>query len=80
MLGPQGWINIVVKPSHWITAINVRVDAVTKEDPHADLTWMLRRPYTFLPPLKFRDQLAPTNLQEWLQEQAAIPARVHNKH
>ena len=31
---------------------------------------MLRRPYTCLPPVKYRDycQLAPTNLQEWLQE------------
>ena len=25
-------------------------------------------------------QLAPTHLQEWLQEQAAVPARVHYEH
>ena len=31
---------------------------------------MLRRPWACLPPVKYRDhyQLAPTDLQEWLQE------------
>ena len=34
------------------------------------------------PPMKFRDhcQLAPADLQEWVQERAAIPARVHYEH
>ena len=43
---------------------------------------MLCRPYAFLPRVKFRDncQLAPTDLQEWLQEEAAIPAWVHHEH
>ena len=43
---------------------------------------MLRRPYAYLPPEQYRDhcQLAPTDLQEWSQEQAAIPVRVHYKH
>ena len=41
-------INVVVTPSHRITSINVRVDAATREEPQADLTWMLRRPYAYL--------------------------------
>ena len=41
--------------SHWISAINVRVDAATKEEPQAGLTWMLCRHYACLPPVKFRD-------------------------
>ena len=67
----------MVVTSHWITSINVQVDAATTEEPQADLTWLLRRPYAYL-----RDhcQLAPTDLQEWLQEQAAVPARVHYGH
>ena len=38
-----------------------------------------RRPYAYLPPVQYRDNChpAPTPLQEWLQEQAAITARVH---
>ena len=68
-------------PSHWITTINVRVDAATMEKPQSGLTWMLCRPYAFLPPVKYRDwcQLAP-RVQEWLQEQMAIPAMVHYEH
>ena len=52
------------------------------EEPQADLTWMLCRPYACLPPVKFRDhcQLAPTDLREWLQEQVAVPAGVHYEH
>ena len=81
-LAPKAVINIMVTPSHWITTINMRVDAATREELQADLTWMLCCPYAFLPPVKYRDhcQLAPTNLQEGLQEQAAIPTRVHYKH
>ena len=41
---------MVVTPSHWITSINVRVDAATREEPQADLTWMLRCLYAYLPP------------------------------
>ena len=41
------------------------VDAATREEPQADLTRILRRPYACLP---------------WLQEQAAIPTRVHYGH
>ena len=72
-------INIVVTPSHWITAINVRLDVATKKEPQADLTWMLCRTYACLAPVKYRDHcpVATTNLQEWLQEQAAIPTWVH---
>ena len=43
-LGPKAAINIVVTPFHWIIAINVRVNAAPREEPHADLTWMLHRP------------------------------------
>ena len=50
---PRAAIKIVVTPSHWITAINVRVGAATREEPQADLTWMLRRPYAFLPLVTF---------------------------
>ena len=54
----------------------------TREDPQVDLTWMLCRPCAFLLPEKFRDhcQLAPTDLQDWFQEQAAVPARVQYEH
>ena len=39
-------------------------------------------PYTFPPPVKFRDHchLAPTDPQEWLQELAVIPSWVHYEH
>ena len=45
--------------------------------PEVDLTWLLRRPYSFLPPVPCRDQcqLSPTALSDWLQDRAAIPAR-----
>ena len=50
--------------------------------PRTDLTWMLRHQYAYLPPVQYRDhcQLAPADVQEWLQEQAAVPARVHYEH
>ena len=74
-LAPRAAINAVVTPSHWIAAINVRVDRVTTKELQADLGRMLRRPHTFLPLVKFRDQcqLAPGDLQVWLPEQAATP-------
>ena len=40
-LAPRAAINIMVTPSHWITAINVRVYAATREEPQADLTWTI---------------------------------------
>ena len=81
-LSPRSTINVVVTPSHWITSINVRVAVATREEPRADLTWMLRHPYAYLPPVQYRDhrQVAPTGLQERLQEQAGVPARVHYEH
>ena len=35
-----------------------------------DLTWLLCRPFSFLPPVAYRDkcQLSPTALHDWLQE------------
>ena len=74
---PESAINVVTTPSHWITDLNVRVDAATQEPPEVDLTWLLRRPYSFLPPVPYHDQcqLSPTALGDWLQDQAAIPAR-----
>ena len=73
---------MVVTPSHWITSINVWVDAAAKEEPWADLTWMQWYPYAYLTRVRYKDHchLAPTDLQEWLQEQAAVPARVHLQH
>ena len=49
---------------------------------YAGLTSMLCGPYICLPPVKYMDhcQLAPTDLQEWLREHAAIPAPVHYEH
>ena len=49
-LSPASAINVVTTPSHWITDLNVRVDAATQEPPQVDLTWLLRRPFFFLPP------------------------------
>ena len=71
-------INVVTTPSHWITDLNVRVDAAMQEPPEVDLTWLLRRPFSFLPPVAYRDQyqLSPIALAAWLQDQASIPARV----
>ena len=76
-LSPRSAINVVATPSHWITDLNVRVDAATHEPPEVDLTWLLRRPYSFLPPVPYRDQcqLSPTALSDWLQDRAAIPAQ-----
>ena len=48
-LTPKAAINVVITPSHQITAINMRVDAVTREERQANLTWMLGHPYAFLP-------------------------------
>ena len=31
--------------------LNVRVDAATQELPGVDLTWLLRRPFSILPPV-----------------------------
>ena len=68
---------MVTTPSHWITDLNVRVDAATREPPEVDLTWFLRRPYSFIPRVPFRDQcqLSPTALSDWLQDRASIPAQ-----
>ena len=76
-LSPRSAINVVTTPSHWITDLNVRVDAATREPPEVDLTWLLRRPYSFIPPVPFRDQcqLSPTALSDWLQGRASIPAQ-----
>ena len=76
-LSPESAINVVTTPSHWITDLNVRVDAATQEPPEVDLTWLLRRPYSFLPPVPYRDQcqLSPSALSDWLQDRAAIPAQ-----
>ena len=76
-LSPESAINLVTTPSHWITDLNVRVDAATQEPPEVDLTWPLRRPYSFLPLVPYRDQcqLSPTALSDWLQDRAAIPVQ-----
>ena len=81
-LSPRCAIKVVVTPSHRIASIDVWVDAATREEPRVDLTWMQRRPYAYLPQVQYRNhcQLAATDLQEWLQEQPAVPARVHYKH
>ena len=64
-------------PSQWITDLNVRIDAATHELPEVDPTWLLRRPFSFLPPVTYRDQcqLSPRALGDWLQDRASMPAR-----
>ena len=48
-----------------------------REPPEVDLTWLLRGPYSFIPPVPFRGQcqLSPTALSDWLQSRASIPAQ-----
>ena len=77
-LCPISAINVVATPSHWITDLNVRVDAATQEPPEVDLTWLLRHPFSFLLPVTYRDQcqLSPTALSDWLQDRASIPAEL----
>ena len=67
-LAPTLAINVITTPSHWITDLNVRVDAATQDPPEVDLTWLLHRPFYFLPPGTYRDQcqLSPTALSDWL--------------
>ena len=69
-LSPTSAINVVTTLSHWITDPNARVDAATQEPPQVDLTWLLRRPFSFLPQVTYRDQcqLSPTALSDWLQD------------
>ena len=76
-LPPKSAINVVTTPSHWITDLNVRVNAATQEPPEVDLTWLVRRPCSFIPPVPYRNQcqLSPTALSDWLQDRASIPAR-----
>ena len=76
-LSPASAITVVTTQSHWITNLNVRVDAATQEPPEVDLAWLLRRPFSFLPPVTYRDQcqLSPTALSDWLRNRASIPAR-----
>ena len=65
-VSPASPINVVTTPSHWITDLNVRVDAGTQEPREVDLTWLLRRPFSFLSPLTSPDQcqLSPTALSD----------------
>ena len=75
-LSPRSAINVVTTPSHWITDLNVRVDAATREPPEVDLRRLLRHPGSIIPPVLYRDQcqLSPTALSDWLQDRASIPA------
>ena len=67
-LVPTWAMNVITMPSHWITDLNVGVDAATQDPPEVDLTWLLRCPFSFLPPVTYRDQcwLPPTALGDWL--------------
>ena len=73
-LCPESAINVVTTPSHWITDLNIRVDAATQEPPEVDLTWLL---ISFIPPVPYRDQcqLSLTALSDWLQDRASILAQ-----
>ena len=63
-LSPTSAINVVTKPLHGITDLIVRVDAASQEPIEVDLTWLPLRPFSFLPPVTYRDQclLSPTAL------------------
>ena len=50
---PGSAINVVTTLSHWITDLNVRVDEETQEPAEVDATWLLRRPFSFLPPVAY---------------------------
>ena len=65
-LSPTSAINVVTTRLHWITDLNVRVDAVTQEPPVVDLTWLLRCPFSFLPLVTYQDQsqLSPMSLSD----------------
>ena len=67
-LSPASAINMVTTLSHWITDLNVRVDAATQEPLEVDPAWLLHRPFSFLPPVTYRDQchLSPTARSDWL--------------
>ena len=64
--------------SHWTMDLNVRVDVATQDPPEVDRMWLLRCPFSFLPPVTYRDQcqLSPTALSNCLPEQTSIPARI----
>ena len=47
-------INVVTTLS--LADLNVRIDAATQEPPEVDLTWLLCRPFSFLPLVTYRDQ------------------------
>ena len=81
-LMPTAAINIVMMPLHWITELSACVDVATNDELGPDLSWMLRRRFSFMPVEKFRDhyQLALSDLQDWLQAQAAIRAQVRYEH
>ena len=53
---PASEINVITTPSHGIKDLNVRVDAATQDPPEVDLTWLIGRPFSFLPPVAYRDQ------------------------
>ena len=76
-LCPTPAISVATTPTHWITDLNVHVDAATQAPLEVDLTWLLRRPFSFLPPVTHWDQcqLSPMALGDSLQDQASIPAR-----
>ena len=69
--------NVVTTPSHWVTDVNISVDAATCEPPEVDLTWLLRCLFSFLTLVTYRDQcqLCPKTLSDWLKDRASIPAR-----
>ena len=70
-------MNVVTTPSHWIMDLNVCVDVATQESPQLDLTWLLRRPFSFIPPVTYRDQcqLSLTALRNLLHDRASIAAQ-----
>ena len=74
-LAPTSASLVVTTPSHWIADLNVRVDATTQDPPEVDLTWLLRRPFSFPPPGNLpRPMLAYPHGSEQLVATASLPS------
>ena len=73
-----GALRTYKEEGHYIADLNVRVVAATQDPLEVDLTWLLRRPFSYLPPVICGDQcqLSPTALSHLLHEQASISAHV----
>ena len=63
--------------THRIISHRITLHRIASHRIASHRTWLLRRPFSFLPPVTYPDQcqLSPTALSDWLQDRASIPAR-----